>query len=133
METITIGKKKKNQTWAILMMNSRNLGCKPAFFFSLLAMGLERVRKASVPSLKRGGTIVLLVLLIFQASSQCCFFFGKIVLSVGAEAYFYFFILHAQGRVWFLSFLKKRKKLNRMRYNKVLVLGLSPSASNIGP
>ena len=28
---------------------------------------------------------------------------------------------------------RRRKKLNRKRYNKVLVLGLSPSASNIGP
>ncbi len=34
-------------------------------------MGLERVLKASVPSLKRGNTIVLLVLIIFQASSKC--------------------------------------------------------------
>lgn len=55
---------KKKKTWAILMMNWRNVGCKPASFLSLLAMGLEIVLRASVPSLKRGSTIVLFLVII---------------------------------------------------------------------
>ena len=55
---------KKIKTWAILMMNWRNVGCKPASFLSLLAMGLEIVLRASVPSLKRGSTIVLFLVII---------------------------------------------------------------------
>lgn len=44
------------------MMKSRNMGCKPASFLSLAAIGFEMVLKASVPSLRTG--IIIVVLLI---------------------------------------------------------------------
>lgn len=41
----------------MLMMKLRNLGCNPASFLSLTAMGLLKVLKASVPNFNNRRTI----------------------------------------------------------------------------
>lgn len=50
---------KTKETWAMLMMNCRNLGCKPASFLRRLAIGLQKVLSARVPSLNTGRIISL--------------------------------------------------------------------------
>ena len=83
-------------TWAILTMNSRNLGCKPACFLSLLATGLLRVFNANVPSFRNGSTIPS-----FPFSST---------INLRSDTGFSFFFFFFWG-FWFIGFVQNERDI----------------------